>query len=571
MAKIEQKFIDDILSRVDLPRFIGQYVPDLKKAGASYSACCPFHEEKTGSFKVVPSKGIYHCFGCGVNGNAIKFVMEKSGKSFPEAVEEVAAFVGMTVPKEAKQPRTEEQKKEAQRVARAYDALAYANGVYQKQLDECAEAQIYLLERGVTDDSVKKFSIGYAPDGWNTITGSKSMSAPALDDAGLSNKSEKGRTYDRFRDRITFPIYGRKDALIGFGARAIHEQEPKYLNSPETILFKKGDNLYGLKQAAESISKEGRVFVVEGYMDVVMVSQHGVENVVSSLGTSVTDEQMRKMFILCQHITFCFDGDRPGRDAAWRAAINVLPLIDEKHKVDFMFMPDDIDPDDFVRANGRTAFNDLAANARTLTEFILDVVLSNTDMNNGESLAQYLSETSSMADKIQNAVIKLSFQKRVAESAGISLDTMLKMLKEQRDKLSPHQTVVVPDDPKPAPNAAFPVELSVAAKLLGVAILKNRALALSLDCEYLSRFLSRPDKDMLLPMIAYIKSNQSSTDEALMATFAYNPHAKLITSLLHSTKLLKENYDAEAELAHVLNGFQRIEHIWNVVKAAKPA
>lgn len=576
---IPQSFIEEVNSRVDIAAFIGERVPDLKKAGHDYKACCPFHSETSPSFTVSPAKGFYHCFGCGVNGNAVKFVMEHEGKGFIEALKDVAAYVGMELPKDDNRPKkTKEERQEAVRAIKARDALSDAQSIYATLLQGSNDAQSYLATRGVTEQSILKFGLGYAPDAWNTITGKKQFTKEVLEDAGLSTKSTKiGSThaYDRFRDRIMFPIYGSKDTPIGFGGRAIHEQDPKYLNSPECLVFHKGNNLYGVKQSVVSIRQNKRAFVVEGYMDVVMVSQYGIENVVASLGTSITEGQMRKLFNIASHITFCMDGDEPGRVAAWRAAENILPLLDDTHCVDFMFMPDDIDPDDYVRAHGKDAFDNLALQARTLTDFVLDEFLKSTDMNNGESLAKYLSRSNEMAEQIKSGVVKLSFQKRIAGLAGISLDTMLDMLKNQKAAAKPvEQPAVQPAAVEPqrsqpyviamAPPHAAP-EISIAAKMLGIAALHTREVAERLNTDFLSRFLSAADKEMLFPLLAYLKANPATNGESVVASLSFNPHVTLIAALVNSAGLLGNVFDARAETKQILERFKTMERVWAIV------
>jgi DNA primase len=575
-------FLSELNTLVDLPELIGMYVSDLKKAGSEYKACCPFHSEKTPSFFVSAQKGLYLCRGCGASGNGINFLMENSGLSFTDAVKELASHVGLALPQNDRPEKTETEKQEFVRMRKAGAALSHAQSCYEKCLSASETAKTYLQTRGLTQNSIETFGIGYAPDEWHTITWSRSLNAEQIKDAGLSCYSEKTKkTYDRFRDRIMFPIYDRADRIIGFGGRGIGGQEQKYMNSPETILFDKGRNLYGIKQAIESIRKTGRVFVVEGYMDVVMVSQYGVMNVVASLGTSITDHQMKILFSLCEHVSFCMDGDNAGRKAAWRAAENILPLLDEKHKVDFMFMPDGIDPDDFVREQGQDGFEHAAKETRTLTDYILDHLMQNTDVNNGESLASYLSKANGMADKIGNGLIKLAFQKRIAELAGISLDSMLLMLKEREEKKQNRivpatvPVVVEPKSTEPiivqqvvtqAPSSS--PEISVAAKLLGIAMLKNKSIAALFDPVFLGGFLSLCEKEILFPMIAYIKANESATDEALLATLAFNPHIKQIHFLLNASTLLGPGFDAAVEAKIIVDGFRKMERINKIVAEA---
>lgn len=579
--RFSSTFLSELNSRVDLPEFIRQYVLDLKKeSGDTYKACCPFHEEKSASFTVSQRKGFFHCFGCGAHGNAIGFLVAKHGKSyFRQAVEEVAAFAGVSLPQLEQPEKSQHDKEEAARFMRACAALENAQTIYSTLLTDDAVAQAYLTKRGVAQSSIEKYGLGFAPNEWQTITGQHIYKLETLIDAGLSVKStgRSGKTYDRFRGRVVFPIYGNKDRVIGFGGRAIFDQDPKYLNSPECIVFKKGENLYGLKQAYDTICKERRVFVVEGYMDVVMVDQFGIHNVVASLGTSITDTQMKKVFRLCERVTFCMDGDAAGQKAAWRAAEHVLGLLEDKHQVDFMFMPDGLDPDDLVRTKGKEGFEALAAEASSLTEFVLDVFMQQTDLKNGESLAQFLSEANWMAEQVQSGVIKLAFQRRIAEVAGISLDTMLDMLKEQKTKRTPAKTEQAPAVGVAVAAVAHPEtihlhDISVAAKMLGISMLKDKSIVNRLERlepEFLSKFLSSTDKEMLLPLLAYIKANQSATDESLLATLAFNPYSELIKTLALSASLVGEKFDAMAEAKSIIDSFRKMERVWQIVSSSK--
>lgn len=567
---IPQQFIDEVSTLVDLAQLIGERIPDLKrKNGTEFSALCPFHNEKTPSFTVSNSKQFYHCHGCGAHGGAINFIMDYEGKSFIDAVKEVADMVGMAVPEDRPtQERSTEEKQEQIKYMRACSILTSAQATYAKKLTESQDALSYLEKRGLASDTINKFGIGYAPDAWDTITGSRSFTREALLDSGLASQKEgSNRVYDRFRDRIMFPIYGKNDKVLGFGGRSINEQTPKYLNSPSCRVFHKGENLYGIKQAIDSIRQLKRVFVVEGYMDVVMLSQHEVENVIATLGTSVTEAQMRKLFKLSTNVTFCLDGDAAGRKAAWRAAENILPLLDEDRRVDFMFMPDGKDPDDFVRANGKDAFIQLALSSRTLTDYILDELLKQADMKNGESLASYLTKSNDMADKMNSGVIRLSFQKRIAELAGISLDTMLSMLKSQKESSTPAAPAIVDSQstmPLP-PTTQLTVEISVAAKMLAISALHTKTIATTLDTNYLNRFLSAPDKEMLFPLLAYLRANTTATSESITASLSFNSHGALIAALVSSSDLLHDQFDAIGEASEILNRFKKMEFVWSVV------
>lgn len=559
---IPQSFVDEVNDRVDIVGLISGLIPGglSKKGGDSFQACCPFHDEKTPSFTVTPKKKFYHCFGCGAHGTAVKFLIEYKNLRFPEAVREAAAFAGMTLPKEDRPEKSSKEKEEAARYVRARAVLSEAQKIYASNLMANSEAMDYLTnDRGLTVETIERFGLGYAPDKWDTITGLRSFPEEAMDDSGLSTKSDRSsRKYDRFRDRVMIPIK-HKDAVIGFGGRSLHGQEPKYLNSPETIVFKKGSVLFGHSEAIDSIRTQGRVFVVEGYLDAISLSQHGVNNTVATLGTAVTTDQIKRLFSMCNHVTFCMDGDNAGRNAAWRVAENILSIVDGRHRVDFMFLPDELDPDDFVRSEGKGAFEQAAQFARTLTEYILDVVKRNLDVGNAESMAGFVNSANAMAMKISEGALRIAFQKQIAESAGMSLDTMLSNLQipSRSGSESPTSTRYA--------NGRDSGNISVAAKILALAALSRPVFTDQMDLAHLSRFLGQDDKELLLPLLAYIKANQQASNDILLSSMAFNPHAKLIQTL--SDVALSPGVDFAAAALVVLDGFRRMESIWKVVQS----
>ncbi|MBU6485721.1 MAG: DNA primase, partial [Betaproteobacteria bacterium] len=364
---IPNDFVQTLLARVDIVDVIDRLVP-LRKAGANYQACCPFHSEKTPSFTVSPTKQFYHCFGCGAHGTAIGFLMEYSGKSFPEAIETLARDAGLEVPR-VERAGERERREEA---ADLSDILLTAAKFYRSQLKEAVAAVDYLKHRGLTGAIAARFGIGYAPDAWQPLANAfPRYDDPALEAAGLVISGDSGKRYDRFRGRIMFPIHDARGRVIGFGGRVLDGGEPKYLNSPETPVFSKGRELYGLFLARDAIREAGRVVVVEGYMDVVALAQHGVEYAVATLGTSTTPVHAQKLLRLADSVVFCFDGDAAGRKAAWRALENVLPVLADGKEARFLFLPDGEDPDDFIRRSGKAAFERAVADAQPLSEYLV--------------------------------------------------------------------------------------------------------------------------------------------------------------------------------------------------------
>ena len=364
---IPNDFIQTLLARVDIVEVIDRHVP-LKKAGTNYAACCPFHNEKTPSFTVSPAKQFYHCFGCGAHGTAIGFLMEYAGKSFPDAVEDLARDAGLEVPRDQR-PGEAQRREETQDLA---TLLLTAARFYRAQLKDAPRAIDYLKARGLTGAIAAHFGIGYAPDGWQPLAAAfPDYSVPALETAGLVIAGDAGKRYDRFRDRIMFPIHDSRGQVIGFGGRVLGTGEPKYLNSPETPLFSKGRELYGLFLGRNAIRDAGKAVVVEGYMDVVALAQHGVDYAVATLGTATTPAHVQKLFRLTDSVVFCFDGDNAGRKAAWRALENTLPVLTDGKEARFLFLPDGDDPDDYVRKHGKAAFETLVEGATSLSAFLL--------------------------------------------------------------------------------------------------------------------------------------------------------------------------------------------------------
>ncbi|MGH8672614.1 MAG: DNA primase [Burkholderiales bacterium] len=428
-AMIPEVFISELLNRLDIVEVVQRFVP-LKKSGANYSACCPFHNEKTPSFTVSANKQFYHCFGCGAHGSVIGFVMRHQGLPFVEAVQELADSVGLAVPSERPAHTAAQAEQEPDLGANMQRAARY----YREQLKRSADAIGYLKSRGLSGEIAARFGIGYAPPGWQNLAEEfGDYQSQALLHCGLVVEGGQARRYDRFRNRIMFPVWGRRDQVVGFGGRVLPQEfggsqadderaarEPKYLNSPETVLFSKGRELYGLRQAAKAIRAHGRVLVVEGYMDVVALAQHGVENAVATLGTAVTGPQISALMRQCDDIAFCFDGDEAGRRAAWRALEGSLPLVGDGKRLSFLFLPQDEDPDSYVRKNGKSGFEQALAQALPLSEFLLRELSARTDTQSSEGRARLLRSAQPLLAKINAPALRLLLEKRVAELAGLT-------------------------------------------------------------------------------------------------------------------------------------------------------
>lgn len=413
---IPKSFIQDLLNRLDIVDVIERYVP-LKKAGANYAACCPFHSEKSPSFTVSQSKQFYHCFGCGAHGTAIGFVMEHAGMGFVDAVEELARSIGVPVPQEAQAPGQVQH-----RVAPdLYEVMQAATRFYREQLKQSPRAIDYLKRRGLSGEIAARFGIGYAPEAWQNLSGiTSSYQDSSLVETGLVIEGEAGKRYDRFRDRIMFPIVNARGQVIGFGGRILDSGEPKYLNSPETILFEKGHELYGLFQAQKAIRTNQQVVVVEGYMDVVALAQHGVEYAVATLGTATTPYHVQKLLRLAEQVVFCFDGDAAGQRAAWRALENSLPQLVDGKRIGFLFLPKEHDPDSFIREHGTAAFEQLLHDSLPLSGYMLRELSAQVDLRTQEGRSNLLEHAKPLLMAITAPTMALLLRKEVAALAGIT-------------------------------------------------------------------------------------------------------------------------------------------------------
>jgi DNA primase len=443
---IPESFIQELLNRVDIVDVIDRSVP-LKKAGANYSACCPFHNEKSPSFTVSPTKQFYHCFGCGAHGSAIGFVMEYQGLSFVEAINELAKQVGMIVPQETRERDADAPQKKA--VPGMVEAMQQAVLYYRGELKKSQRAIEYLKGRGLSGQIAARFQMGYAPSGWQNLQEVFSdYQDDVLKSIGLVIENEQGRRYDRFRGRVMFPIHDQKGQVIGFGGRVLgtegNDDGPKYLNSPETPLFQKGQELYGLFLARRAIRDAGRVLVVEGYMDVVALAQYGIEYAVAALGTATTPVHITKLMRQTDEIVFCFDGDAAGRKAAWRAAMNALPALTDGLRLSFLFLPAEHDPDSYVREYGKEAFEAAMQTALPLSQYLIQHLSEDNGLQSQEDKVRFLNEAEPILAQIQAPRLALLLRKRVAELAGLSdeeMRSMIRLPEVQRPRRSqPRQT-----------------------------------------------------------------------------------------------------------------------------------
>jgi DNA primase len=431
---IPQSFIQELLARVDIVDVVGRHVK-LRKGGANWLGLCPFHGEKSPSFTVSPTKQFYHCFGCGAHGSAIGFLMEHGGLSYPDAIHELARSVGLDVPEE--RGGADEARR---RDPDLLETLAAASRFYRQRLKDAPRAIEYLKGRGLSGETAARFGIGYAPDGWRSLEAAvPDYSARTLVESGLVIEPEpepgadeagpgRRKRYDRFRDRIMFPIRNPRGQTIGFGGRVLGQGEPKYLNSPETPVFSKGRELYGVFEGRDAIRAADCAIVVEGYMDVVMLAQHGVCNAVATLGTATTAQHVQKLLRLVDRLVFAFDGDAAGRRAAWRALEACLPLAADTKRIDFLFLPPEHDPDSFVRERGAQGFAEALSGAQPLSEFMLRELSGRVDLGTPEGRARMQADARPLLRAMPPAALRLQLAQAVATRVGIRGEDMLRYL-----------------------------------------------------------------------------------------------------------------------------------------------
>jgi DNA primase len=530
---IPQTFIQDLLNRVDIVDVVSRNLK-LKKAGQDYTACCPFHNEKTPSFTVSPSKQFYHCFGCGAHGTAISFLMERENLSFRESVEMLANQAGMILPSEAAPAKKQS--------VELLEIMNKAAEFYRRQLKQSQAAISYLKSRGVTGDAAARFGLGFAPSAWQNLSVIfPDYQHPSLKEAGLVIENENKR-YDRFRNRVMFPILNQRGAVIAFGGRVLSDEEPKYLNSPESPLFEKGRELYGLFQARRARNKTALV-VVEGYMDVLMLAQHGIENVVATLGTATTAHHVEKLLRQTDELIFCFDGDAAGKRAAWRALEVALPQITDGKQVAFLFLPVGHDPDSFVRQFGRDRFESEMREALPLSEFLIRDLSSRVNLQSDEGRTALVHSAKPFIQSVKAPVYSRIVRERVAELAGLSrreldADYQIKL----RSK-----SAAVGD----LPREIISLRRRLLRKLLKCLLAKPQ-LAIGLD----SSLLRSPDceADALLALLEFLRvCPQVKTTAEIVQNLSMSSHEPVLQELqVEMSEQLNEDFDVEQEFSAAL-------------------
>jgi DNA primase len=502
-GQIPTQFIDDLLARVDIVDVIDGRVP-LKKAGKNLSACCPFHSEKSPSFTVSPDKQFYHCFGCGAHGTAIGFLMEFDQMSFPEAIQELADQVGMSVPTtQALSVNPVNQS--------LYDLLDKVTQYFKHQLEnhpDKSKYQAYLNKRKLSPQVIQQFDIGVAPDGWDhllNVFGQTESQRKQLDAAGMVSKNDAGRIYDRFRNRIMFPIRDRRGRVIGFGGRVLDDSTPKYLNSPETPIFHKGHELYGLYQAKKANRRLDSVLIVEGYMDVIALADAGITNAVATLGTSTTADHLRLLQRSTPEIIFCFDGDRAGRDAAWRAAENALPMLGGNHQLKFMFLPDGEDPDSLVKKEGSTGFLERVKAAQNYSDFFFDTLASRVDTSSMDGRARLVELARPYLRQIPSGIYRDMLEQELLSRAQTSASILNKHIEKPIPVVKPK-----PNNSVKANSSYSPVRMAITI------LLQHPELHAELNQFDKIKTLEMPGITILVDMLESLKANPHLTTAALL-------------------------------------------------------
>ncbi|GAB6040815.1 DNA primase [Endothiovibrio diazotrophicus] len=571
-GRIPQHFIDDLVNRVDIVDVVNSRV-ELKKAGREYKACCPFHNEKTPSFYVIPDKQFYHCFGCGAHGTAIGFLMEYDHLSFVEAVEELAREVGVEVEREQGRPLSPAQQEARRAAPDLYDLLEQASQLFQANLRRHPEAPLaveYLKGRGLTGEIAKAFGIGYAPSGWDNLRkalGGNPEKEKRLLLAGLLTEKEGGdHCYDRFRERVMFPIRDRRGRVIGFGGRVLGAGEPKYLNSPETPVFHKGKELYGLWEAQQALRSFERLLVVEGYMDVVALAQFGIRYAVATLGTATTPDHLDRLFRAAPEVVFCFDGDRAGRDAAWRALDNALPALGSERRIRFLFLPEGEDPDSMVRSEGREAFEARIGHAPSITDYLLETLAGRADMNSVEGPARLVELARPLLARMpkgafrENLLLRLADRtrmepERLGEALGLRVTTRPPPSAGPRYPSGAHAPFPSRRPPAARPRTAAYATRSLAEQAAARLLLRPQLAAEAGDP---NRFLEleMPGVRLLVELLNQLTLEPASHTGALLERWRDREQAPLLWELLGSVELAAE----EAIDREFLDALERMDH-----------
>ena len=506
---IPERFIDELLARVDIVDVVQPRVP-LKRAGREWTACCPFHDERTPSFYVSPAKQFYHCFGCGAHGSAVKFLMEYERLEFPDAVEELAQSVGLTVPHEGGPARPREDHTDL------YALLDSAAAFYQRALPESAPAKAYCKKRGLDAATIERFRIGWAPGGWDAVKralGTSDARTKMLEQAGMLSTGDKGKQYDRFRERLMFPIMDRRGRVIAFGGRILEGEGPKYLNSPETPLFHKGRELFALWQVRQANTKLERLIVVEGYMDVVSLHQAGITQAVATLGTATTNEHAELLFRAAPDVFFCFDGDRAGRSAAWRALESVLPRMRDGRQAFFLFLPEGEDPDTLVRKEGQDGFEARLKQATPLSEYFYAYLSHDVNVATLDGRARLAEHAKPLLAKLPDGAFRDLMFAELERRTGVQAAPAAKAMQARR-----------PTAPANAPKRTL-VRSAIAM------LLANPALAQEVTLPHAFAGLDKPGIPLLVELLDFLQERPGINTALLLEHFAERDESAALQKL----------------------------------------
>ncbi len=554
--RIPQTFIDELLTRTDIVEVIDKHVP-LKKAGKEYMACCPFHNEKTPSFTVSPQKQFYHCFGCGAHGTAIGFLMDYERMEFVEAVEELASMLGLSVPHE--QGAEPAQDHDSPRILEILDK---ADQYFQQQLREHPAAQKavdYLKQRGLSGELAKRFGLGFAPPGWHNLCEhyQDPQTRRQLLAAGLIVARQDDDFYDRFRNRIMFPIRNRRGRVVGFGGRVLEPGDnPKYLNSPETPVFHKGRELYGLYEAREALRRPQRLLVVEGYMDVIALAQFDIPYAVATLGTATSTDHLRALFRLVKEVVFCFDGDAAGRRAAAKALETALPVIEDGWQISFLFLPEGQDPDSLVRTEGRQRFEARIAEAMPLSEYMLRSIAGQIDIRSVDGKARYIATIRPLLNKLRAGVFRDLLVGKTAEFLQVPAATLEQGLDKPTDREKP----VSAPSPDHRPIKKTPVRHAITL------LLHHPEFAQKIDNIDALREIDLPGIKLFIELLETLQSNPNLNIGALLERWRDKENAKHLLTLAKQA-LPGEKQGLSAEFSDVVKNLMAVKHEqrWNLL------
>ena len=559
-GRIPKSFIDELVARADIVEVVGARVT-LKRAGSNYKGLCPFHGEKTPSFTVSPSKGFYHCFGCSAHGTAIGFLMAYDNLEFPEAVEALAEMMGLEVPRET--TGVPERKDDNEEL---YSLLREADQIYRAELRGNDRAIAYLKKRGIDGPTAGRFGIGYAPDAWDTVMrqlGTSDARIAKLLQAGLLSANDSGRRYDRFRDRIMFPIRNPRGQVIGFGGRVLDTGEPKYLNSPETPVFRKGHELYGLYEARQNPGRPKQIIVVEGYLDVASLVQFGVEYAVATLGTAMTTENLRRLSRLTDRVVFCFDGDTAGRAAASRAMETALQFGGGNVDIRFLLLPEKDDPDTFVRSEGADAFRALAAAAVALPDFFVDELDKRVDFKSTGGRGRFDVTAKPLLKRLPEGSYRETILDALRVKMNLSADVFQKLMEDAPAFVVQRPTQTVGGKRK-----------TVVQKVINLALHYPGAAARTADSERLAS-LNQPGADLLRRVFAAAAVIADGSTARVLETLRDDPDFQYLERIVAEPPLGIETEDAAASelaasLEHLGEDAKRAADVARIISGNRP-